>query len=200
MHSYYSNTRHDVLAIIPDVPKQNVLEIGGGDFGTTLSLRETAEFETWGVDIRKSTAKLDHMVIGSITDPIVQSKLPMTTFDVVIANDVLEHVEDTEAFVDVIYRVMKPGGFLALSVPNIRQLRTFYHVMLRGTFPREDAGLFDRTHLRWFCKNDVISTFSRGHFQLVLAKSVGRAVPKLLQTSLLGELLGLHNLFIFEKT
>jgi 2-polyprenyl-3-methyl-5-hydroxy-6-metoxy-1,4-benzoquinol methylase len=200
MRTYYSNTRHDVLAIIPDGPKQNVLEIGGGDFGTILSLRETGEFETWGADIRKSSAKLDHMVVGSITDPEVQSKLPITTFDLIIANDVLEHVENTEAFVDVVYRTMKPGGFLALSVPNIRQVRTFYHVMLRGTFPRDDAGLFDRTHLRWFCKNDVISTFSSDRFRLVLAKSVGRAVPKLLQTSFAGELLGLQNLFLFEKT
>ena len=80
MRTYNSNTRHDVLAIIPDRPKQNVWEIGGGDFGSILSLRETGGFETWGADIRKSSAKLDHMLVGSITDPEVQSKLPITIY------------------------------------------------------------------------------------------------------------------------
>lgn len=199
MHSYYSNTRLDVLAIIPDRPMDHVLEIGGGDFGTILSLREKKVFETWGADIREPEAKLDHVLVGSITDPKINAELPIGQFDLIIANDVLEHIENTELFVDVVYRCMKPGGIVALSVPNIRQIRTFYHVMLRGTFPRDDAGLFDRTHLRWFCKRDVISVFSDGKFRLLMTKSVGRAVPKLIASSIIGEFLGLQNLFIFEK-
>lgn len=199
MQSYYSNTRLDVLAIIPDRPMDHVLEIGGGDFGTILSLREKKVFETWGADIRKTEAMLDHVLVGSITDPKINASLPISHFDLIIANDVLEHVENTEAFVDVVCRSMKPGGIIALSVPNIRQIRSFYHVILRGTFPREDAGLFDRTHLRWFCKRDVISIFSDGQFRLIMAKSVGRAVPKLIASSFMGEFLGLQNLFLFEK-
>lgn len=199
MQSYYTNTRHDVLAIIPDRPMQHVLEIGGGDFGTLLSLREKYVFETWGADIRRPNATLDHVIVGSITEADVQAKLPSETFDLVIANDVLEHVENTATFVDVVHRSMKVGAVLALSVPNIRQIRMLYHIMLRGTFPREDAGLFDRTHLRWFCKRDVIAAFSDGRFAPILAKSVGRAVPTMFERTLIGELLGLQNLFIFEK-
>ena len=199
METYYSNTRHDVLGIIPRIPIKRALEIGGGDFGTLLTLRQEYVFETWGVDIRKPSASLDHFIIGSVTDENVRTKLPAQSFDLILANDVLEHVEDTKAFVNTVHRSLKIGGLLALSVPNIRQIRLLYYVMLRGTFPREDAGLFDKTHVRWFCKQDVLAAFSSVKFQPVLSKSVGRLVPKIFANSIVGELLGLQNLFLFKK-
>lgn len=199
MNSYYTNTRHDVLDMLPKLPLHNVLEVGGGDFGTILTLRQEHVFETWGLDIRKPNATLDHVIIGSITADEVRACVPKNAFDLVIANDVIEHVEDTETFVTVLYEALQQGGYLALSVPNIRQIRTFYHIAVRGTFPRTEAGLFDRTHLRWFCKQDVTTIFTAAGFKCVSMKTVGRMVPTVLENTLLGEFLGLQNLFIFQK-
>lgn len=188
-----------MLGMIPRMPLERVLEIGGGEFGTLLTLKHERNFEAWGLDIRMPAAALDHVIVGSVTNPDVRAKLPSATFDLVIANDVLEHVEDTATFVDVVHQSLKIGGLAAISVPNIRQVRLLYHVMIMGRFPREDAGLFDRTHLRWFCKADVIEAFSNTHFELIVAKSVGRFVPEVFTKSVFGELLGLQNLFIFKK-
>jgi 2-polyprenyl-3-methyl-5-hydroxy-6-metoxy-1,4-benzoquinol methylase len=199
MNSYYTNTRHDVLDMLPDRPLRNVLEVGGGDFGTILTLRQKHVFETWGLDIRKPNATLDHVITGSITAEEVRACIPKNTFDLVIANDVIEHVEKTEIFVRVVYDALEHGGYLALSVPNIRQIRSFYHIAVRGTFPRTDAGLFDRTHLRWFCKRDIMEIFNTAGFNCVTMKSVGRAVPTVFENTLVGELLGLQNLFLFQK-
>lgn len=45
-------------------------------------------------------------------------KLESDTFDVVTIWDVLEHVPDPHAFVNDIYRVLKPGGLIIANLPN----------------------------------------------------------------------------------
>jgi SAM-dependent methyltransferase len=197
--TYYSNVRHDILTLIPRAKLSRALEIGGGDFDTLLTLRQTREFETWGLDIRESKAALDNMIVGSVSDSVVTDQIPQQSFDLIIANDVIEHVADTEKFVLTIYNSLKPGGLLALSVPNARQVRLIYYLLFKGSFPREEAGLFDRTHLRWFTKNDVTVIFPESQYALVTHKSTGRLVPRILENTVLGEFLGLHNLFVFRK-
>jgi SAM-dependent methyltransferase len=44
--------------------------------------------------------------------------LPSDTFDVVVSNQVIEHLYDTEAFLDEAVRILKPGGRLVISTEN----------------------------------------------------------------------------------
>lgn len=41
------------------------------------------------------------------------------TYDVAIAGEVIEHLVDTDSFVRELHRILKPGGFLILSTPNL---------------------------------------------------------------------------------
>jgi 2-polyprenyl-3-methyl-5-hydroxy-6-metoxy-1,4-benzoquinol methylase len=196
---YHNNARLDVINLIPDRRFQRILEIGGGDFPTLRQIGQTHDAEIWGVDIRPPEVALEKFVLGSITNEQVNRQLPNDYFDLVMANDVIEHIEDTKLFFRVIHDKLQAGGTLALSVPNIRQVRTAYHVFFRGTFPRHDAGLFDRTHLRWFCKKDVIELAKNVGFSLEACRGSGRLVPDVLASSALAEFLALQNLFIFIK-
>jgi SAM-dependent methyltransferase len=40
-------------------------------------------------------------------------------FDVVLANQVLEHIPNTDEFLEEIHRVLAPGGYLVVSIPNL---------------------------------------------------------------------------------
>lgn len=40
-------------------------------------------------------------------------------FDVVHANQVIEHLNDTDMFLDEIYRILKPGGYAVISTENL---------------------------------------------------------------------------------
>jgi hypothetical protein len=42
-----------------------------------------------------------------------------------------------------------------VSLPNVRYWETFAALGLRGTWPRRDEGIFDRSHLRWFTRGDA---------------------------------------------
>lgn len=196
---YYQNIRNDVLELLPERSFQSILEIGGGEFPTLQFLLEKYQAVGWGVDIYESSVQGITFIRGSIEEKNTQDEIPDDYFDLIVANDVLEHLLDTQNALNVIYSKLRSGGLVALSVPNIRQVRAMYHILIKGTFPREDAGLFDRTHLRWFCRKDIMGFAEKAGFEVLDFGSSGRLVPSWLQRSALSEILALQNLFIFIK-
>lgn len=176
--NYYSNPRNDVLTLLRHTKAGRILEIGGGDFPTLIETRSRIGGEVWGVDIRASATPLDQMIVGSITSDAVRDQLSAGRFDVIIANDVVEHVEDTETFFAVLSEQLSDGGEILISVPNIRNVKLLYHVFLKGRFPRDDAGLFDKTHLRWFCRKDVEALAAGAGLRIDDHRYSGRLVGK----------------------
>lgn len=55
--------------------------------------------------------------LQAIEADIVTNKLPNESFDIVVATDVIEHIEDDIQAVEAIYKLLKPGGKLLLTVP-----------------------------------------------------------------------------------
>jgi SAM-dependent methyltransferase len=198
MEGYFTNERTDVLDMIPEGRYAKALEIGGGEFPTLRRFCASRETEGWGVDIHPAATTDIKFIRGSIEDDQLLALLPDNGFDLIIANDVIEHLIDTEKFLAAVKSKLTPDGVFMLSVPNIRQVRSFYHIHMRGRFPRDAAGLFDRTHMRWFCKHDIIALGSNASLETIVAKSVGRLVPSFLAKTIIGELLGLQNIFLMK--
>ena len=53
-----------------------------------------------------------------VYDDMSHSKLPDATFGCVVSVEVLEHVEEDDAFVRHVSRVLKPGGVFLMTTPN----------------------------------------------------------------------------------
>lgn len=192
--------REDVLEILPRVTYGRILEIGGGEFPTLRALGADAAAELWGADVYLPQAQDFRFVHGSIEVVETCRQIPDNYFDLILANDVLEHLVETEQFMSMVLQKLRAGGYFVCSVPNARQLRLMFHLFVRGSFPRTDSGLFDRTHLRWFCRKDVIAFAQAVGFELVDYGASGKLVPPWLQRSLLAEFLALQNLFVFCKS
>jgi len=47
-----------------------------------------------------------------------EMKFKHDTFDYVVVGEIIEHMESPEEFLDEVFRVLKPGGILALSTPE----------------------------------------------------------------------------------
>ena len=53
-----------------------------------------------------------------IIDNMVDTKLPMESFDVIMAVEVLEHVEEDTLFISNVYNTLKSGGIFFMTTPN----------------------------------------------------------------------------------
>lgn len=75
-------------------------------------------------------------------------------FDYVIAGDVVEHLADPRKALAEIRRVLKPGGEVLLSVPNIGHWYPRVRIAL-GMFGYDRRGILDETHLRFFNRSTL---------------------------------------------
>jgi SAM-dependent methyltransferase len=75
-----------------------------------------AELE-WDV-IKKAQANVGHLDIPLHNANLYQLPYASDTFDAVILSEILEHIDDDVAGLKEAYRVLKPGGVVAITVPN----------------------------------------------------------------------------------
>jgi methionine biosynthesis protein MetW len=87
---------------------------------------------------------------GDVEDPAVRGRVE-GPFDRVLFGDVLEHLRDPGAVLRWSRELLAPGGRVVASLPNVAHW-TGRRALARGRFPRDDHGLFDRTHLRFFTR------------------------------------------------
>lgn len=158
----YETARQPVQALVP-LSARRILDVGcaAGAVGAALRARQGAEVV--GIDINpdyaaEASERLDQFICGNLED-FTQRDLEQDigTFDCIVAADVLEHLRDPWHVLDRLVTVLEPGGYLVVSLPNVRYLATALHVYIRGTWPRERVGLFDATHLRWFTERDMLA-------------------------------------------
>lgn len=109
-----------------DGSAQSILDIGcgNGELLELFSTRSLGVTRCVGVDMGNSVTE---MLAARGFEGIVgdaQAALPIASrsFDCVIAAELIEHLFDTDAFVGEIARVLRPGGILLLSTPNLAYL------------------------------------------------------------------------------
>lgn len=85
----------------------------------TLSRTRLIGLELETAVIRKAQRNVGHLpAIALAQGNIYHLPFPDATFDGVIVSEFLEHVEDDAQALREIYRVMKPGAVVAITVPN----------------------------------------------------------------------------------
>lgn len=97
--------------------------------GIELDPEEIARAKQRG--IRVSRMNLNVLEDGRLT---VRLPFPDASFDAVLAGEIIEHVVDTETFLQEVGRILRPGGGVVLSTPNVLWLKHRLSV-LRGRYP-----------------------------------------------------------------
>lgn len=169
---YYDTPRHDVLRFIPHAPER-VLEIGCGTGATLAELRkQRIPVQSIGVEIDPKSAEVartrfDQVLLSSVEDADFEALIAPGTLDLVLCLDVLEHLVDPWALVKRVSPLLKSGGRLVLSVPNIRNWKFIKRLLLKGDFHYTDSGVLDRTHLRFFVRQTAEALSTCGGLELV---------------------------------
>ena len=81
---------------------------------------------------------------------ITGTKLPGGTYDVVMANHVLEHIPDDRAAMRELHRLLKPGGLALLTVPINATRQTTYENLAIQSHADRWAHFSAHDHLRYY--------------------------------------------------
>ncbi len=73
---------------------------------------------------------------------------PEETFDIVVSQEVIEHVEDQRHHVDLITRLLRPGGYLILTTPNAWNLAHWAPEAVRAWEPQPIEQWLTKRELR----------------------------------------------------
>lgn len=155
----YESVRPEVQAVVPRTA-QRILDVGcaSGQLGAALKGRQGAEVVgiELGEDYARDAAQvLDQVFPGDVIAVLENPANDFGTFDAIICADVLEHLVEPWRALDHLTGMLRPGGTLVVSVPNVRHWQILRQVFVRGSWPRLPAGPFDGTHLRWFTERDA---------------------------------------------
>ena len=158
---YNDQVRFDVLPSIPQSAGV-VLDVGGGTGATAGHLKRLGWATRAGtVDLVRAEdpdPDLDFQLAGNLddeqfVDTVLAAEGP---FDTILCLDVLEHLVDPWRVVAQMQQQLRPGGVLIASLPNVRHYRVSGGLLFRGRWRLEDAGICDRTHLRFFVRDTAI--------------------------------------------
>lgn len=122
---YFKNLFKPLKKYLKAIKQGNVLDVGCA-YGLMLQ-NFPDSFKKFGIDISEHAVaeakkRLPHATL-KVTD--AEDKLPLAenSFDIVMCNDVIEHLENPRAALENIKRVLKPGGILYMNTPNLNWLR-----------------------------------------------------------------------------
>jgi 2-polyprenyl-3-methyl-5-hydroxy-6-metoxy-1,4-benzoquinol methylase len=156
---YFEFTRSEIASLLPAAATR-ILEIGCGRGNTLAWLkRRYAQAETVGVEYWPGAREdLQRNVDVAIMADLEQGLPPelMGQFDLILALDVLEHLRDPGLVLSRLVERLAPGGQFIVSLPNISHLSVSAPLLFRRRFRFTDAGIMDRTHLRWFTEETAV--------------------------------------------
>ena len=169
-----------------------VVDVGCGDgAATSLAAQRNPGHHIVGLDW--SAGSLRHaqrlgltLVRGGVDPP----GLPLApqTADVVIMSELIEHLIDTDSALEEVHRVLKPGGSLLLSTPNLAAWYNrglvalgvqplFSEVSLRGVYGR--PGSVVAGHLHLFTRRALVGLLAaRGFTDIRVTGACYHDVPR----------------------
>ena len=168
---YFDRARMDIISIIPTHIKK-VLEIGAGT-GATLGYIRTnwKTVKTVAVEPFTKAAKLAEnnadLVLNKAIENLGAEEFEDAPFDLILCLDVLEHLKDPWTEVEKLTKLLSPGGHIIASIPNINHHSVVYPLIFKNDWSLVDAGILDRTHLRFFVKKTAIALMICSDLELV---------------------------------
>ena len=174
---YYSNVRLDLIGLINSKNKDlKILEIGAAYGETLFYLKENGiASEVVGVDLfedldnKENYKKVDRFIFGNIEH--IDLKEYNNYFDIILLPDVLEHLIEPKLVLKKTKNYLKEEGQIILSMPNIRHYSALNKIFFKGDFRYEESGIFDYTHMRFYCKKNIAELLQSSGYKVEKTQS-----------------------------
>ncbi|RQW20890.1 glycosyltransferase [Bacillus sp. C1-1] len=165
--SYFMHGRPELVQVVPQDAKR-ILDIGCGAGATGLQLLNRQQCQLVGVEGNEKMAQIARSYYESVYTINIDETIPplkAESFDVLLFADVLEHLKDPWKTVQAYSKFLKKDGAIIASIPNIAHAEALVP-LLTGRFDYRDAGILDRTHLRFFTPQTLYTLFPTDQFSI----------------------------------
>jgi methionine biosynthesis protein MetW len=162
---------------------QRVLDVGCGVGQLMHYLRDEHGCDVVGIEPDPDRAEHGRG-LGLTVHTAVFEEAPLDRlgkFDVILFCDVLEHMVNPGSALETAARLLKPGGFVIASIPNVAHWSVRFDLLL-GRFDYYAYGIRDATHLRWFTRKTVRQMFTSTGYELqAMLYTAGTGLPEYAQ-------------------
>jgi 2-polyprenyl-3-methyl-5-hydroxy-6-metoxy-1,4-benzoquinol methylase len=170
------SSRKEIVALIQNGKDAaiNILDVGCSCGGTLAALNnQYPKASLYGIELNQNAAKIAGLFANVQSCNCENEDLGYKDgfFDYIICADVLEHLRDPWNMLKRFHDMLKPDGFLLASIPNVMH-HSVIRDLINGKWTYTDAGLLDRTHLRFFTPSTILDMFVKAGFADVSMSSV----------------------------
>ena len=159
--SQFENIFQKRVGIILKFKKNGLVLDIGSSTGTMLSLFAQKGWEVQGIEPSKNSSQQAlKKGIPTLNTFFEKAKLENNKYDVVIANHVLEHIDDPVGFLEKIYKILKKGGIVLIDAPNFGSFSA-------RTFGTKWQYLLPREHLWHFSSKSLANLLRKSGFSIV---------------------------------
>lgn len=161
----------DLLNLIP-LEAKRVIEVGCSSGALARAYRElNPACEYIGTEIDSNYAEIARqhcrqVFVGNIEQMLDEIQITQGAFDCWVFGDVLEHLYDPwHVLKRIAQDLLTPGGSVVACIPNMQHWNMQLALNV-GDIRYQDAGLLDRTHIRWFTRVTIIEMFQQAGLQI----------------------------------
>lgn len=174
---YFGSVRKEILPLLPQ-NIERVFEVGCGS-GNTLHWLKHEMGSHWagGVELCSTSSAavrdgLDLFIEGNIEN--IELPVEHGSLDLVLCLDVLEHLIDPWLAVQKLSQIIKPGGAIIASIPNVAHRSALFPLLMNDQWEYEQSGILDKSHLRFFTRKTAVELMEQ---QGLKADKVESVVP-----------------------
>lgn len=135
---------------------QRVLDVGCSTGYLSERLQERGA-TVIGLDVDERSAELARRTCAEVHVGDVETMdLPFepASFDAILCGDLIEHLRDPQATLARLRPLLRPGGRLVLSTPNIANWAMRLGLLF-GRFRYTEWGILDKTHTHFFTRKTL---------------------------------------------
>jgi SAM-dependent methyltransferase len=140
--------RHDLLRLIP---KDGTI-VGSVGCGTGMTEYELVKQGrlVHGVDVDPAAVEVakSRLTSARVVPPSERAPFERESLDGLILADVIEHIPLAWEALSEFVKMVKPGGWVVISVPNMRYVEAVVRFVVLGDWPERPVGIFDQTHVQ----------------------------------------------------